>query len=69
MNNNINLIKLINSASKTLNLVNELIPVYKKVQPIIKKTKTFLDNQPIKISKDVTSTTPQKENNLPTFFQ
>jgi hypothetical protein len=68
MNNNISLLKLINGASKTLNLVNELIPIYKKVQPIMEKSKKYLNNQTINKTKEVPSSTPI-QNNQPTFFQ
>jgi len=76
MNNNLSLLKIITGLSKTINIANQLLPLYSQIKPLISSTSksitdiknnlkesiipTKIENQPIK--KEVS-------NNLPTFFQ
>ena len=71
MNNNLSLIKLINNASKTLNFINQLIPIYKKVQPMISKTQNYIAgiNTTKQMDNSLPSKTSNTNNNQPTFFQ
>ena len=76
MNNELSLTKIITGFSKTLNIANQLIPLYKQVKPIIQNgnkilsklnnlnttTKNNSNNNTI-ITKEI------KNNNQPTFFQ
>ena len=42
MNNNLSLIKIIGGISKTLNVANQIIPIYKQVKPIITTSSKYL---------------------------
>lgn len=76
MNNNLSLLKIITGLSKTINIANQLLPLYSQIKPLISSTNKSItdiknnlkesiippkiENHPIK--KEVS-------NNLPTFFQ
>lgn len=83
MNNNLSLIKIIGGISKTLNVANQIIPIYKQVKPIITNSSKYLSQFQNSI---LNSKTPIKEqsfndttlnnqnassiqNNGPIFFQ
>lgn len=77
MNNAFSLTKIIGGLSKTLNIVNQLIPLYNQVKPYIGKANQMINNinnlninkpkqQTLKIQNN---TNPTPQNNLPTFFQ
>lgn len=81
MNNGISLLKIITGLSKTLNIANQLLPIYKQVKPLISTytnslKKLPLNNQTRNNTKQInTSTTEHTQdittssNNKPTFFQ
>ena len=77
MNNAFSLTKIIGGLSKTLNIVNQLIPLYNQVKPYIGKANQMINNinnlninkpkqQTLKIQN---TTNPPPQINLPTFFQ
>lgn len=68
MNNNLSLTKIINGLSKTLNIANQMIPLYKQVKPIILKTNEII-NKPSSPKKVEKQQDEETTNNLPTFFQ
>lgn len=72
MNNSFSLIKLIGGLSKTLNIVNQLLPLYKQVKPYVGKAGQFLtniNNLPIQKKTLQPKINNQTNNNIPTFFQ
>ena len=72
MNNSFSLIKLIGGLSKTLNVVNQLLPLYKQVKPYVGKAGQFLtniNNLPIPKQNFPQKINNQTNNNIPTFFQ
>ncbi len=72
MYNNFSLLSVIGGLSKTLNIANQMIPLYKQVKPLLSSSNKILSNlQNIKKeSKSVISNNLIKEesNNKPTFF-
>lgn len=78
MYNNFSFLNIISGLSKTLNIANQMIPLYKQVKPIIANSNKVLSNLPkikptknnINNSKITTKpNTPIKPTNVPTFFQ
>ena len=75
MNNAFSLTKIIGALSKTLNVVNQLIPLYDQVKPYLGKASKLMNNiNNFSLSQTNTPKTNQVEknqipNNLPTFFQ
>ncbi|MGN1372042.1 MAG: hypothetical protein ACI4XM_07215 [Candidatus Coprovivens sp.] len=81
MNNNLSITKIITTLSKTLNIANQMVPLYKQVKPLIIKSNEILANANSFKKKINSQYTPQKNktntqqqsnnitNNLPTFFQ
>ena len=76
MNNELSLTKIITGFSKTLNIANQLIPLYKQVKPIIQngnKILSKINNLNTTTNKNLEAKTKVtkeiKSNNQPTFFQ
>lgn len=74
MNNGFSLIKIVSGLSKTLNVANQLIPLYNQIKPMIANGSKFLSNLQNKVtSSTTTNPTPQKTiptpTSTPTFFQ
>lgn len=78
MNNSFSLLKIVNGFSRTLNIANQIIPLYKQVKPLIQNSnKLFSNINNVKqtLSNNVsqknitTQTTIKKIGNSPTFFQ
>lgn len=81
MNSNLSLTKIITTLSKTLNIANQMIPIYKQVKPLVSKSSEILANvnnfkkninpnyQQPKTQTQTTPSSPKISNNLPTFFQ
>lgn len=67
MNNNLSLTKIISGLSKTLNIANQMIPLYKQVKPILQKTNELIAKQPTK--QTIENTKVNNQTNSPTFFQ
>ena len=67
MNNNLSLTKIISGLSKTLNIANQMIPLYKQVKPILQKTNELITKQPAKQATE--NTKGNNQTNSPTFFQ
>lgn len=67
MNNNLSLTKIISGLSKTLNIANQMIPLYKQVKPILQKTNELITKQPTKQTAE--NTKVNNQTNSPTFFQ
>ena len=77
----INIIKVISSLNKTLNVVNKAIPVYEQIKPLIgnkgniKSIVNIINNSEETHTKDdkkeinVIKSKKVSNNNLPTFFQ
>ena len=77
MYNNFSLLQLIGGLSKTLNIANQMIPIYKQVKPLISNSKNVLSNlQKLNINKATNinkQSIPNTQNivsntNSPTFF-
>ena len=78
--NGFNLVKIITSLNRVLNIANKAIPLYNQFKPILKNTNTLTnmlniinssDNN-LEKNKDIDSNEKLKKvsnNNLPTFFQ
>ena len=74
-----NFSSLINGTQKTLNAVNQIIPLVKQARPMVDNARTMFklmsefnrsDNKEKKeIKKDASSETTSNYNNGPTFFQ
>lgn len=65
---------ILNGAQRTLNIVNQAIPVVKEIRPMIKNTKTMFRLMNEFKKEDNTTNTVKKNdepsyNNGPTFFQ
>ena len=76
MNNNLSLLKIINGLSRTINIANQMLPLYNQIKPIILKGNELLSNinlpksQSETTQNNISKETQQKENtSLPTFFQ
>lgn len=74
MNNAFSLTKIIGGLSKTLNVVNQLIPLYNQVKPYVGKANKLMSNINNLSTKQKSNTQTvqpktQIQNNLPTFFQ
>lgn len=80
MNNNLSLLKIINTLSKTLNVANQMIPLYKQAKPLIENSSKILSNlnnlkktiPPSPRTKNIkteTTIVSEQTSNLPTFFQ
>lgn len=83
MNNNLSLIKIIGGISKTLNVANQIIPIYKQVKPIITNSSKYLSQFQSSILNNKTPIKEQSfndttlnsqnaspiQNNGPIFFQ
>lgn len=72
--NGLNIITLLNGASKVLNIAKEAIPLYNKAKPIISSSKDIFSNinKNIKKQDEVINTKKSNKetiNNNPTFFQ
>ena len=77
---NISVTNILNSTQKTLNFVNQVIPIVKQVQPIMNNAKTMFKvmnefkKEEIKVNDnldnvvDVKKTPKISNDNLPTFF-
>lgn len=77
MYNNFSLLQLIGGLSKTLNIANQMIPIYKQVKPLISNSKNVLSNlqklninKATNINKQSISNTQNivSNTNSPTFF-
>lgn len=77
MYNNFSLLQLIGGLSKTLNIANQMIPIYKQVKPLISNSKNVLSNlqksninKVTNINKQSISNTQNivSNTNSPTFF-
>ncbi len=44
MNNGVSMLSILNGISRTLNIANQLIPLYKQVKPIINNSSKILSN-------------------------
>ena len=64
----INFSSILNGASKTLNVVNQAIPVFKEISPIVKNAKTMF-----RVAGELNKSEPIKEEYTyqdgPTFFK
>lgn len=79
MSNNISLLKIINGLSKTINIANQMLPLYNQIKPIITSGSKMLSSinnstkieTPKQITKKETLVEVNQKNNssLPTFFQ
>ncbi len=76
MYNNFSLLSIVSGLSKTLNIANQMIPLYKQVKPLIANSSKILSNlQSIKVGNNkqvkqvVNKQQPYKQINMPTFFQ
>ncbi len=79
MSNSISLLKIINGLSKTINIANQMLPLYNQIKPIITSGSKMLSNinnstkieTPKQITKKETLVEVNQKNNssLPTFFQ
>lgn len=74
MNNAFSLTKIIGGLSKTLNVVNQLIPLYNQVKPYVGKANKLMSTINNFSTKPVSNTQTVQpktkiQNNLPTFFQ
>ena len=72
MNNGFSFLKIVSGLSKTLNVANQLIPLYNQVKPMIangSKILSTLNNKTSSPIKSSTSTPVISSNNFPTFFQ
>jgi hypothetical protein len=78
MNNSFSITKIIGGLSKTLNVVNQLIPLYNQAKPYLGKANKMLSNinnfslyqqKPNKTQSNPIQQSTPKNNNLPTFFQ
>ena len=72
MNNSFSLLKIISGLSKTLNVANQLIPLYNQVKPMIANGSKILSSLNKKTSTPIktSNSTPviPSSNNAPTFF-
>ncbi len=77
MNSNLSLLKIINTLSRTLNVANQMIPLYKQAKPLIENSSKMLSglNNIKQFTKPDTKTiaqepsiTPETNYNSPTFF-
>jgi len=71
MNNGISLVKIISGLSKTLGIVNEFLPLYKKIKPTINKSISFINSVSDNIKRiDKNDDAIKKDiiTNSPTFF-
>ena len=80
MNSNFSLLKIINGLSRTINIANQMLPLYNQIKPIISNGSKLLSNINLPTlqkqnNNTVTTNTKQietpiqTETNLPTFFQ
>ena len=78
MNNSFSLLKIVGGLSKTLNVANQLIPLYKQIKPVLSNSGKILSNlQNINLNNKVknatviseTSTPATSSSNQPIFFQ
>lgn len=80
MYNNFSLLNIINGLSKTLNIANQMIPLYKQVKPLITNSNKVISNlQNLKFNSNppnnkvnnqtINNTSLIKQINTPTFFQ
>ena len=68
--------EILNGTQKTLNIINQAIPIIYQVKPLVNNTKTILkianainnENNPPIIEKKETSTNKNIKYNEPTFF-
>lgn len=81
-NNSFSLLKIVGGLSRTLNIANQMIPLYKQVKPLIQNSSkvlsnlknfanTTIKNNTIQAPSSPTKTEyqiPQKTYNNPTFF-
>ena len=64
--------KIINGASRTLNVISKIIPIYEKIKPTIKGSKTIINYLKDNINLKSINNTSQKKilnKNNPTFFK
>lgn len=69
---NLSLSSILSGLDKTLNVVNQIIPMYQKIRPLLNNSKDLLNiiNNINNNSIDDTKKEIKKvDNNLPTFFQ
>ena len=68
---------LLTNTQKTLNVINQAIPVYYQIKPVWQNIRSFghimsafneNDNNDIKKEEVLTKTSTEKNSNLPTFF-
>ena len=84
MNNGLSLLKVVNGLSRTLNIANQMIPLYKQVKPILANSNKILSGiKSLNTNRNTFSSpssqsqknyeplkqTSQHPLNLPTFFQ
>ena len=74
---NIKWCALLTNTQKTLNVINQAIPVYYQIKPVWQNIRSFghimsafneNDNNDIKKEEVLTKTSTEKNSNLPTFF-
>lgn len=80
MNSNFSLLKIIDGLSRTINIANQMLPLYNQIKPIITNGSKMLSNinlpAPQKQNTNLVNanskppkTSTQTQSNLPTFFQ
>lgn len=77
MYNNFSFLNIINGLSKTLNIANQMIPLYKQVKPLITNSNKVISNlqnlkfnaKPKVNNQTINNTSLIKQINTPTFFQ
>lgn len=75
MNNNLSILKIVNGLSRTLNIANQMIPLYKQVKPFISNSNKLLNGfKNFNLNRPTINKTPpahiETHNiNSPTFFQ
>ena len=72
--NNLSLLKIINGLSKTINIANQMLPLYTKIKPLINNASQTLNNINFSRPRDNTQQITKEikntpTNNSPTFFQ
>jgi len=67
MNNGLSILKVVNGISKTLNIANQMIPLYKQVKPIIANSNKIVNGlKNLNINQSKSSNTNNRKNNYNT---
>lgn len=72
MNNGSSILRIVNGLSKTLNIANQMVPLYKQVKPLISNSGKILSGiKSFNSAKPNAAATPQKmtTNNNPNYTQ